>query len=60
MTYTIIFVTGTEHISDKCSSGEGRVLDDLRVCHVPLKNMSLLPGGEKWEKHSSRRDHGYT
>ena len=54
------FVTETEHISDKCLSSEWRLLDKLRVCNGPLKNMSVLPGWEKWEKHSKQRDHGYT
>ena len=54
------FVTGTEHISDKCLSNEWRFLDKLRVCNGPLKNMSVLPGWEKWEKHSKQRDHVYT
>ena len=53
------FVTETEHISDKCLSSEWRLLDDLWVCNGPLKNMSVLPGGEKWEKHSKQRGHGY-
>ena len=53
------FVSGTEHISDKCLSSEWRLLGKLRVCNGPLKNMSVLPGGEKWEKHSKQRDHGY-
>ena len=54
------FVTGTEHISDKCLSSEWRLLDELQVYNGPLKNMSVLPGWEKWEKHSKQRDHGYT
>ena len=59
-TIKFVFATGTEHISDKCLSSEWRLLGKLRVCNGPLKNMSVLPGGEKWEKHSKQRDHGYT
>ena len=54
--WTIKFncVTETEHISDKCLLSKWRLLDDLRVCNGPLKNTSVLPGWEKWEKHSKQ------
>ena len=53
------FVTGIEHISDKCLSSKWRLLDDLRVGNGTLKIIPHLPGSEKWEKHSKQRDHGY-
>ena len=41
-TINFIFVTGTEHMSDKCLSSEWRLLDDLQVYNGPLKNMSFF------------------